>query len=165
MHIHLSSLIQLASILRLSSRVAGPTGYLVSIDIATQLHTGNPRCRTSRNMSEIPSPSLSSHRPSLASRGHSAPGAVQVRSLSVSAAQTSPPDSSTRYSRSRANSTRSPPSYARSYLDRSPSASAFRPDDRPRVPPPIYLRSSSSQGSSKQGQLKIHIPAWYVASW
>ena len=33
---------------------------------------------------------------------------------------------------------------------------------RPKVPPPIYLRSSSPQGTSSSGQLKIHIPAWGV---
>ena len=34
--------------------------------------------------------------------------------------------------------------------------------NRPRVPPPIYLRSSSPRGVSSSGQLKIHIPAWGI---
>jgi len=55
---------------------------------------------------------------------------------------------------------RSPPSYARSSLDRSPSTNPMVLDDSPRVPPPIYLRSSSPQGLSTKGELKLHVPAW-----
>ncbi|ORX38571.1 hypothetical protein BD324DRAFT_577633 [Kockovaella imperatae] len=57
-----------------------------------------------------------------------------------------------------------PPSYAHSSLDRapSPSNSMFSPDTTPKVPPPIYLRSSSPSGVSSAGTLKIHIPAWGV---
>ncbi|KLT41852.1 hypothetical protein CC85DRAFT_292445 [Cutaneotrichosporon oleaginosum] len=36
-------------------------------------------------------------------------------------------------------------------------------DDRPRVPPPIYLRSSSTQPQSKAGTLHIHVPGWGIA--
>ncbi|EIW67274.1 hypothetical protein TREMEDRAFT_69764 [Tremella mesenterica DSM 1558] len=35
-------------------------------------------------------------------------------------------------------------------------------DERPRVPPPIYLRSSSPQPQSGRGSLRIHVPAWGV---
>ncbi|WVR07466.1 hypothetical protein IAU60_004508 [Kwoniella sp. DSM 27419] len=65
--------------------------------------------------------------------------------------------------RGRPSSPRPPPSYARSSLDRSPSTNPMVLDERPRVPPPIYLRSSSPQGHSGKGTLKIHIPAWGVA--
>ena len=57
---------------------------------------------------------------------------------------------------------RGPPSYARSSLDRSPSAHPMFLDDHLRVPPPIYLRSSSPGRQSASGQLKIHVPAWGV---
>ncbi|BEJ15975.1 hypothetical protein CspHIS471_0505800 [Cutaneotrichosporon sp. HIS471] len=36
-------------------------------------------------------------------------------------------------------------------------------DDRPRVPPPIYLRTSSTQPQSKAGSLSIHVPGWGIA--
>ncbi|WVQ99930.1 hypothetical protein IAU59_007073 [Kwoniella sp. CBS 9459] len=65
--------------------------------------------------------------------------------------------------RGRPSSPRPPPSYARSSLDRSPALNPLMLDDRPRVPPPIYLRSSSPQGHSGKGSLKIHVPAWGVA--
>jgi hypothetical protein len=85
-----------------------------------------------------------------------------------------------------------PPTYARSALDRSPvvspngadgtgaygqaqgqgmgygqagqaqAAAVERMLSGPKVPPPLYLRSSSPQGMSTKGTLKIHIPAWYV---
>ncbi|WVW85676.1 hypothetical protein I302_107714 [Kwoniella bestiolae CBS 10118] len=64
--------------------------------------------------------------------------------------------------RGRPSSPRPPPSYARASLDRSPALNPLALDDRPRVPPPIYLRSSSP-GSSAKGVLKIHVPAWGVA--
>ncbi|KAL7423927.1 hypothetical protein Q5752_001512 [Cryptotrichosporon argae] len=56
-----------------------------------------------------------------------------------------------------------PPPYARHSLDRSPLADPRALDDRPRVPPPIYLRSSSPQPQSSKGTLKIHIPGLGVA--
>ncbi|ORY35614.1 hypothetical protein BCR39DRAFT_511144 [Naematelia encephala] len=62
-------------------------------------------------------------------------------------------------------SPRGPPSYARSSLDRSPNTNNNRSmslNDQPRVPPPIFLRSSSPQGQSSKGTLKIHVPAWGV---
>ncbi|KGB79453.2 hypothetical protein CNBG_5291 [Cryptococcus deuterogattii R265] len=62
--------------------------------------------------------------------------------------------------RGRGVSPRPPPSYARSSLDRSPSLNPMVLDERPRVPPPIYLRSSSPQPRSNVGTLKIHVPAW-----
>ncbi|WVQ81909.1 hypothetical protein IAT38_004036 [Cryptococcus sp. DSM 104549] len=65
--------------------------------------------------------------------------------------------------RGRGSSPRPPPSYARSSLDRSPSLNPLVLDERPRVPPPIYLRSSSPQPASGKGTLKIHVPAWGVA--
>ncbi|WWD19019.1 hypothetical protein CI109_103476 [Kwoniella shandongensis] len=64
--------------------------------------------------------------------------------------------------RGRGSSPRPPPSYARSSLDRSPSVNPLILDERPRVPPPIYLRSSSPQPQSAKGFLKIHVPAWGV---
>ncbi|WVQ68116.1 uncharacterized protein L199_006322 [Kwoniella botswanensis] len=64
--------------------------------------------------------------------------------------------------RGRPSSPRPPPSYARASLDRSPALNPMVLDDRPRVPPPIYLRSSSP-GSSAKGTMKIHVPAWGVA--
>ncbi|WRT68347.1 uncharacterized protein IL334_005323 [Kwoniella shivajii] len=64
--------------------------------------------------------------------------------------------------RGRTSSPRPPPSYARSSLDRSPSLNPLGFDERPRVPPPIYLRSSSP-GSNGKGSLKIHVPAWGVS--
>ncbi|KAK8854833.1 hypothetical protein IAR55_003572 [Kwoniella newhampshirensis] len=64
--------------------------------------------------------------------------------------------------RGRGSSPRPPPSYARSSLDRSPSVNPLVLDERPRVPPPIYLRSSSPQPHSAKGTLKIHVPAWGV---
>ncbi|GMK55788.1 hypothetical protein CspeluHIS016_0208440 [Cutaneotrichosporon spelunceum] len=36
-------------------------------------------------------------------------------------------------------------------------------DNRPRVPPPIYLRASSTQPQSKVGNLSIHVPGWGIA--
>ncbi|WWC71630.1 uncharacterized protein I206_105588 [Kwoniella pini CBS 10737] len=65
-------------------------------------------------------------------------------------------------SRGRTSSPRPPPSYARASLDRSPSLNPMVLDDRPRVPPPIYLRSSSP-GTSGKGSMKIHVPAWGVS--
>lgn len=59
---------------------------------------------------------------------------------------------------------RGPPSYADSSLDRSPLMNPMMLDDRPRVPPPIYLRSSTNQSASHKGSLKINVPAWSVLS-
>ncbi|OCF42751.1 hypothetical protein I317_03482 [Kwoniella heveanensis CBS 569] len=73
------------------------------------------------------------------------------------------PTSSSGSTRGRPSSPRPPPSYARSSLDRSPALNPLVLDERPRVPPPIYLRSSSPQGHSGKGSLKIHVPAWGVA--
>lgn len=53
-----------------------------------------------------------------------------------------------------------PPPYAHHSLDRSPLPNPMALDDRPRVPPPIYLRSSSTQPQSKLGSLTIHVPGW-----
>ncbi|OWZ42130.1 hypothetical protein C356_03575 [Cryptococcus neoformans c45] len=75
----------------------------------------------------------------------------------------SPPSrtlSSSSSPRGRGVSPRPPPSYARSSLDRSPALNPMVLDERPRVPPPIYLRSSSPQPRSNVGTLKIHVPAW-----
>lgn len=69
-------------------------------------------------------------------------------------------NSSSSSSRERGVSPRPPPSYARSSLDRSPSLNPMVLDERPRIPPPIYLRSSSPQPRSNVGTLKIHVPAW-----
>jgi hypothetical protein len=60
----------------------------------------------------------------------------------------------------RPGSPRAPPSYSRSSLDRSPMRNPLILDDRPRVPPPIYLRSSSPLGKSNKGSLRINVPAW-----
>lgn len=57
-----------------------------------------------------------------------------------------------------------PPPYAHHSLDRSPMPNPLALDDRPRVPPPIYLRSSSNQPQSKLGTLTIHVPGWW-ARW
>ncbi|WWC63208.1 uncharacterized protein I303_105808 [Kwoniella dejecticola CBS 10117] len=65
-------------------------------------------------------------------------------------------------SRGRTSSPRPPPSYARASLDRSPALNPMVLDDRPRVPPPIYLRSSSP-GTSGKGSMRIHVPAWGVS--
>ncbi|WOO81269.1 uncharacterized protein LOC62_03G004798 [Vanrija pseudolonga] len=56
-----------------------------------------------------------------------------------------------------------PPPYAHHSLDRSPLPNPMVLDDRPRVPPPIYLRSSSIQPQSRLGTLTIHVPGWGVA--
>lgn len=53
-----------------------------------------------------------------------------------------------------------PPPYAHHTLDRAPLANPMVLDDRPRVPPPIYLRSSSTQPQSKSGTVQIHMPGW-----
>lgn len=53
-----------------------------------------------------------------------------------------------------------PPPYAHHSLDRSPLPNPMALDDRPRVPPPIYLRTSSTQPQSKLGSLTIHVPGW-----
>lgn len=53
-----------------------------------------------------------------------------------------------------------PPPYAHHSLDRSPLPNPMALDDRPRVPPPIYLRCSSNQPQSKLGTLTIHLPGW-----
>jgi hypothetical protein len=55
-----------------------------------------------------------------------------------------------------------PPPYSQHSLDRSPLPNPMALDDRPRVPPPIYLRSSSNQPQSKLGTLTIHVPGWQV---
>ena len=60
----------------------------------------------------------------------------------------------------RPGSPRAPPSYSRSSLDRSPMRNPLVLDDRPRVPPPIYLRSSCPLGKSNKGSLRINVPAW-----
>lgn len=59
---------------------------------------------------------------------------------------------------------RAPPSYADSSLDRSPMSNPLMLDDRPRVPPPIYLRSSTVSACSLNGSMKINVPAWSVTS-
>lgn len=53
-----------------------------------------------------------------------------------------------------------PPPYAHHSLYRSPLPNPMALDDRPRVPPPIYLRSSNNQPQSKLGSLSIHVPGW-----
>ena len=59
---------------------------------------------------------------------------------------------------------RAPPSYADSSLDRSPMSNPLMLDDRPRVPPPIYLRSSTVSACSNKGSMKINVPAWSVSA-
>ncbi|WVN90233.1 uncharacterized protein L203_105469 [Cryptococcus depauperatus CBS 7841] len=84
----------------------------------------------------------------------------------MSLTPTSPPTQISSSSSSilgRGSSPRPPPSYICSSLDRSPSLNPLVSDERPRVPPPIYLRSSSPQPISGKGTLKIHVPAWGIA--
>ncbi|AFR95678.2 hypothetical protein C343_03784 [Cryptococcus neoformans C23] len=58
------------------------------------------------------------------------------------------------------SSVRPPPAYAYSHLDRSPARNPMALDDRPRIPPPINLRSASLQPRSSTGELKIHVHSW-----
>lgn len=53
-----------------------------------------------------------------------------------------------------------PPPYHHHTLDREPLSNPMVLDDRPRVPPPIYLRCASTQPQSKAGTLRIHMPGW-----
>lgn len=89
---------------------------------------------------------------------NSLPGPSSPRSLSADHAEDAA--AASRGRQLSIGSVRGPPSYATFSLDRSPSNVPLELDNRPRVPPPIYLRSSSPQGQSSKGQLKIHVPAW-----
>ncbi|KAE8542611.1 hypothetical protein D1P53_001392 [Cryptococcus gattii VGV] len=57
------------------------------------------------------------------------------------------------------SSIRPPPAYAYSHLD-SPALNPMALDDRPRVPPPINLRSVNPQPRNSTGELKIHVHSW-----
>ncbi|KIR78366.1 hypothetical protein I305_04435 [Cryptococcus gattii E566] len=60
------------------------------------------------------------------------------------------------------SSIRPPPAYAYSHLD-SPALNPMALNDRPRVPPPIKLRSASPQPRNSTGELKIHVCKGYIS--
>nr|KIR46087.1 hypothetical protein I312_04630 [Cryptococcus bacillisporus CA1280] len=60
------------------------------------------------------------------------------------------------------SSIRPPPAYAYSHLD-SPALNPMALDDRPRVPPPINLRSVNPQPRNSTGELKIHVCKGYIS--